>query len=316
MINIRVVLAKVRDVRRKQIWNFIKLTRPLFLMGGLMLYSLGGVIAIFEGAQFHVLRFISGQVLVTAIQLMTHYANEYFDQEGDRQNSSRTWFSGGSGVLTSGDLSPAVAQKAAFLLVGISLLALTNAGLQVPVVFILGLVSFIAAWSYSGPPFALVNTGWGELSASMVVAFLVPIVGYAMQSGGSISSTVIITSLPLVLIHLAMLIAFEIPDYKADQAVGKRTLCVRFGEEQVARLHNYAIVLAFCAMVGLSIMRWPGAQFAWLAFPLALWQSATIRRYLHRASLHYHHLTIGALGLFAITAGLWLAGYAWLYFNS
>ncbi len=302
-------------MKLKQFWNFLKLTRPLFLGGGVLLYLLGTLIALAEGASFHLLRFISGQVLVTAIQLMTHYANEYFDLESDRQNTTRTWFSGGSGVLTSGALSPLVARTAAVTLVVISGLALVIAGMQVPVVFILGLLSLAAAWSYSGPPLALARTGWGELSASMVVAFLVPIVGYVMQSGGKISVTIIVTSLPLILIHLSMLIAFEIPDYASDQATGKQTLTVRFGPSQVTWLHNLAVLFAFCFILFLSVIHWPGAQFAWLAFPLAVWQAITIKRTFRQGGSNYHWLTMRALGLFAITAGLWLAGYAWVLYR-
>ncbi len=297
-----------------RIWNFLKLTRPLFLAGGFMLYFLGTLVSIAEGAHFNLERFISGQILVTAIQLVTQYSNEYYDLEGDRLNTARTWFSGGSGVLVSGALSPKTARSAAIILVCVSLLALVFAGLLVPVVFLIGLLSLLAAWSYSGPPLALARTGWGEITASLVVAFLVPIVGYTMQTGGKISPTLLVTCLPLVLIHFAMLIAFQIPDCPSDRASGKRTLCVRFGEQQAARLHNFSLFLAFCAILGLSLARWPGAQFAWLALPLAAWQSWTIHNYIGQNIPRFHGLTMRAIGLFAATAGLWVAGYALLIF--
>jgi len=40
-----------------------------------------------------------GQVGVSAIQLMTHFVNEYYDAPRDALVAIRTLFSGGSGVL-------------------------------------------------------------------------------------------------------------------------------------------------------------------------------------------------------------------------
>lgn len=294
----------------KKIFNFIKLTRPLFLMGGFLLYLLGTCIAVVNGAHFNLQRWALGQLLVTSIQLMTHYSNEFFDLESDRLNDSRTWFSGGSGILASGALSPKTAYRATIVISIVSLVLLIIVGLQVPVVAVLGVVSFLAAWSYSGPPLYLAKSGWGELSASLVVAFLVPLTGYAMQSGGELSPILLITCLPLILIHFAMLIAFQIPDRFSDQASGKRTLCVRFGTIRAVYLHNLAILLAFCLIVVLTIIHWPGSQFAWLALPLALLQTWLIRRSVEHQRMNFQWLTIGALSLFAVTAGLWLAGFA------
>lgn len=292
-----------------RIWQFIRLTRPLFLMGGLILYLLGAMLAFSQGIPFNLPRLVMGQVLITAIQLMTHYTNEYYDQEGDRLNTNRTWFSGGSGVLPEGTITARAATLAGIIFAVLAGAALYIAGRQVPLVVLLGVLGLAAAWSYSGPPLKLVSTGFGELSASLVVAFLVPVVGYVMQSGGRLSPVIWVICLPLILIHFAMLVAFQIPDYEADRAVGKRTLAVRLGLVRTARLHNVSLFLAFCVILGLSIARWPGAQFTWLALPLAIWQAFTIRRYLSGRPPRYLWLTMGALGLFALTSGLWLAGF-------
>lgn len=289
--------------------EFIKLTRPLFLMGGFLLYALGALAAVAEGHAFHLGRFISGQLLVTSIQLMTHYVNEYFDQEGDQINTRRTWFSGGSGVLASGTLSPRVAWMAAAVLASMGVLALISAGLQVPLVLAIGGLALAAAWSYSGPPLTLARTGWGEFSASLVVAGMVPLVGFAMQSGGAISPTLLVILVPLVLIHFAMLVAFQVPDQEADAACGKRTLCVRMGLERTGRLHNLSLLLAFCVILGLFLLGWPGSQLAWLGLPVAAVQAARFQRYTRGEPGRYLWLTMRAVGLFALTTGLWLAGY-------
>jgi 1,4-dihydroxy-2-naphthoate polyprenyltransferase len=289
--------------------NFVRLTRPVFLLGGILLYILGVMVAIAEGATVNWLRLITGQLLVTSIQLMTQYSNEYYDIYCDSLNTRRTWFSGGSGVLSSGALSPETARGAALALAGLSLGMILLAGLQVPLLFFLGFISLAAAWSYSGPPLTLVSTGIGEIIASIVVAFLVPIVGYTMQTGQLGSMTLTLVCLPLVLIHFAMLVAFQIPDQEADMAAGKRTLTVRMGASAAVLFHNLALAVSFIIIIGLALTGWPGAQLAWLALPLGIWQVISVHRHLYKPTGRYFWLTIRAVGLLAGTTFLWIAGY-------
>jgi 1,4-dihydroxy-2-naphthoate polyprenyltransferase len=292
-----------------KVWLFIKLTRPLFLLGGVLLFFLGSVIAWREGAPLSLANFITGQLLVTSIQLMTHYSNEYYDQACDRLNERRTWFSGGSGVLPEGEISATIAWNATRVSAVFALIFLVIAGLQNPVLLGLGLAAMLAAWFYSAPPLALSGSGWGELSASLVVAGLVPIFGYISQSGGKISLPVILVALSLALIHMAMLIAFEIPDRYADAQTGKRTLAVRFGLVRAAQIHNLALLLAFLLIFVLAVTGKAAAGLVGLAAPLAIWQALSIYHYLNPDTHNYLGLTMKALALFTLCAALWLAGF-------
>jgi 1,4-dihydroxy-2-naphthoate polyprenyltransferase len=300
----------------QRLWYFLKLTRPVFLLGGVLLYLLGALVAIVDGAVLHIGRLLAGQALVTAIQIMTHYANEYYDQYCDRLNDSRTWFSGGSGMLTLGVLSPETARRAALIAALCAFIALLVAGGQVPAVFFIGAASLVLAWSYSAPPLALSGSGWGELAASLIVAFMVPLVGNMMQTGGRITPALLMVCLPLILIHFAMLIAFQVPDWKSDQAAGKRTLSVRLGLQRATRLHNIVLLLACILTLGLAVYRWPGAYWAWLAVPLAGWQAYAISKvFSSTGGRRYLWLTMGAVGLFALSAMLWLTGFTLHWFR-
>ena len=76
-------------------------------LGGFVLYGLGAALAVAGGAPLDRWRYVLGQLVVTATQLMTHYANDYFDLEADRANRTPTRWSGGSRVLPDGALPPA-----------------------------------------------------------------------------------------------------------------------------------------------------------------------------------------------------------------
>jgi len=67
----------------RSVYYFIRLGRPIFLGGGFMLFGLGAVMAWYSGARMNLATLLGGQIAVTAIQLMTHYSNEYFDLAAD-----------------------------------------------------------------------------------------------------------------------------------------------------------------------------------------------------------------------------------------
>lgn len=129
---------------------FIRLGRPLFLGGGFILYALGALVARWHGHAIAWRTYAIGQAAVTAFQLMTHYANDYFDYEADRANTTPTKWSGGSRVLPAGELPRHVALVAAIVLaiLGAVAAAFTRA---LPVYAAI----LVLAWCYSAPPLRL-----------------------------------------------------------------------------------------------------------------------------------------------------------------
>lgn len=159
---------------------------------------------------------------------MTHYSNDYFDRETDAIGA-RTAFSGGSGVLTSEELRPAVALISASVcgIIGISgsvAFYINGNGVAAE----LGALIAILAWSYSSPPLRLSASGLGELDTALIVGSLVPLLGFAAQTTAW-NWRVPLWSLPTGLAMFAMMICVQVPDYVADSATGKRNLLVRFG---------------------------------------------------------------------------------------
>jgi 1,4-dihydroxy-2-naphthoate octaprenyltransferase len=127
--------------------SFIILSRPFFLLGGLLLYLIGVCIAILSGSQFNPVQFVIGLLLVSSIQLMVHLSNEYFDRDVDGSpDGTRTWFTGGSGVLTTNAIDPKVALKAAMICGAISLVLLVVIAFQNLWLAVLGVLEMLAAW--------------------------------------------------------------------------------------------------------------------------------------------------------------------------
>ena len=290
---------------------FLQLTRPLFLIGGALLYGLGAAIAASAGAVIDWGRYALGQAIVTSIQLMTHYANEYFDLESDRLiGAQRTWLSGGSGVLPAGRLAPEVALNAARACAVLAIISIALALAVEPAISAIGLLALLGGWFYSAPPLRLSASGFGETTTALIVAFLAPLSGIVMQRG-PIDARLIGIALPLMLIHIAMLITFEFPDHDADRRTGKRTLAVRLGLPLASRLHAALVLAGFAAVWAGVALRWVDpAVAAWtlIGLPLAAWQIGSALRQARPPRRGDRWLTAGGLGLFALTSTTFLAG--------
>lgn len=262
--------------RLTQAIAFIHLGRPLFLAGGFILHALGISLALYWGVSFHLGAALWGQVVITAAQLMTHYANEYFDLDADRANPHRTRWAGGSGVLVAGLVPPWMALAAARLL---AITALAGMAVLVfviktgPLTAPLVLLAMGLAWFYSAPPLRLHSTGWGELTTAALVPMLTPLLGFYLQAG-ALAALPFLATFPLAAFQFAMLLVIEFPDAIGDRAGHKRTLVVRLGESAAARLHNAVLLAAYALLPGLVLLGLPSLAALAVAgsFPLAAWQ--------------------------------------------
>lgn len=205
---------------------FLRLARPHFLAGGVAGVALGAAVAHRDGARIDAADYLWAQLLVTAFQLMVHFANDYFDREGDA-GAVRTAWSGGSGVLVAGALPAAAALVAAAAcaaagLGGIARFALAGN----PAAALLGAAILAGSWIYSAPPLRLAARGLGELDAALVVGVLVPAVAYAAFAGG-VGPALLLAAAPCAAAMFLMMLAVELPDAACDAAAGKRNLVVR-----------------------------------------------------------------------------------------
>ena len=289
------------SARLRHVWNFIKLSRVVFLLGGILLYALGAALAAQSGREISWAAYILGQLLITSIQLMGQYLNEHYDMEVDSLvENNRTWFSGGSGILSEGSISPGAVLNAALVCGVVALIAGIIASFLSPWMIPIITFCFLGSWFYSSPPLSLMSSGWGELSTSVIVAMLVPLAGYCMQ-GGFPPGELWLICVPLVLVHAAMLIAFQIPDHDADLSVGKKTLTVRLGQRGAAWLVDSLIGTAFVFIFILSFSsQYPGQWMLW-ALPVALWQMVMVHRaVLSPTRVRYYLLTAGGVALFVL----------------
>ncbi len=273
-----------------------------------MVFALGVGIARYLGKPIDWGMYFLGQFWVTTLQLAGQYLNEYFDAPQDVQNTNRTPFTGGSGALGPDGLPRRTALIAAAgclaVIASLTVLLLSQASLSPTTVLIMS-IGFSGAILYSVPPVRLSTTGYGELTTSFLVANLVPAFAFLLQSG-ELHRLLAMATFPLTLLHLAMMLAFEFPDYATDLRLGKRTLLVRMGWQRAVVLNNLLILGAYLTL-GLAVVF--GLPFyialpSLLTLPLGLLQIWQMRRIADGARPNWTALTLTGIALFSVVAYL------------
>jgi len=197
--------------------------------------------------------FTLGLVAVTLIMLATYYGGEAHDVVEDRI----TWsdggnrFSGGSGVVVKGRITPNQAKR-------LSLIALLTAGLvgtlikfgykTGPWTLPLGVTGALAGYYYSKPPFRWVKRGVGELLVGFCYGWLSLATAFYLQTG-SFHYLIHWLSLPIGCTVFNVILLNEFPDYWGDCLSGKRHLVVRLGREFSSHIYGGVTLLAWIFLV-------------------------------------------------------------------
>jgi len=223
------------------------MARPSQILLVSAVYALGAVVAGARAGALDADRLLLGLVALLPVAASVHYANEYADRGTDAL-TDRTPFSGGSGALPETGLDPSLALGA-----GVTALALGTAAALAffdaiaPVGALLLAVIAAFGWQYSVGPLALAWRGWGELDNALLGGLVLPLYGFAVQTGG-VSLPAVAFFLPFAAAVFVNLLATTWPDRDADAAVGKRTLATRWSTAALRRAYAAGLAVGVGAL--------------------------------------------------------------------
>lgn len=220
------------------------------------------------------------------IQIGTNYVNDALDfikgadketRLGEARASQSGWFSSRS-VLMMGFGCFAVAAA-----LGLPLVMLGGWP-----ILVIGLISLVMGYAYTGGPFPLAYVGLGDL---FVILFfgLVAVGGVYYLQTGEFGWAAVVAGLQVGFLATVLIAINNLRDLDNDRLVGKRTLAVRLGPKRGRYEVLFLIVVAF----GLNLF-WLSQGFyyafalPWIALPLAI----RVLRALFRteAGRHYNQL--------------------------
>ena len=242
----------------------LKLARFRFLIPGLLIYTLGALLAVVNGAILDPIKFLFGYAIFGTAHLSVSFSNDYFDREADR-TAKQTPFSGGSGVLVQHpELSRFAVRFAIFLIIiSISIAILFSLVYSYgPFFLALVVLGSLLGWFYTAPPFKLAYRGLGEVSTILATGLIMPAMGYYVM-GGVIDARIVALSFPLMCYALFFILTVELPDVEVDRSGGKANLMTYKGRKAGIRL---SVIATLAATVIFTIFALLGALR-----PLEMW---------------------------------------------
>jgi 1,4-dihydroxy-2-naphthoate octaprenyltransferase len=241
------------EKRAATIKRILVLGRFHFVLGGLLLYTLGYMLARVSAVPFSLDRFIWGYAVLFYAHLSVSYSNDLFDAKGDRI-SKPTMFSGGSGVLVKHPELAKTAKKIALFLIALSFLAALGFiyayGFS-PILLLYVLIGNICGWYYSAPPLRFSHRLYGNMIFALTLCILVPGFGNYIASG-TVTSAMWLFSIPLLFYGYAFTIGVQIPDVESDRINQKKNYASVFGERT-----SYRTIAALCLLASISIYAIP-----------------------------------------------------------
>ncbi|MFD1564895.1 1,4-dihydroxy-2-naphthoate polyprenyltransferase [Haloarchaeobius amylolyticus] len=253
------------DISRTKAW--LMAARPQTLPAAAAPVIVGTGLAVADGV-FAPVPALLAFVGAALIQIGTNFANDYYDAINGADTEDREGF---TRVTQSGLISPEQVKLATVVTFGLAILSGTYlvyvGGLPI---LVIGLVSVVCGWAYTGGPYPLGYHGLGDLFV-FVFFGLVAVTGtYYVQAAavlaepltttipaGTITVAAVIASLPIAAISTAIIVVNNIRDLETDAETGKRTLAVRLGYRW-SRL-EYVAMLALAYVV--PVWFWLGTEY-------------------------------------------------------
>lgn len=197
-----------------------------------VLASIGGTLySILAGYGFDVWLAILTYIGIIFAHMSVDLINDYFDyKSGLDLDVKRTPFSGGTGVIVEGLLSPQTVYRAGILTLTIGLIiGIYLSLLRGIMVLILTVFGALTIYLYSSH---LANIGLGEFFVTLKGMFVFLGSFYVMSQ--KIVWEAMLIGLIYGLVSASVLYSNQIPDIEADSKHGRKNLTVRLG---VGRLH-------------------------------------------------------------------------------
>lgn len=236
----------------------------------------GGCAAYYHS--FRLLPFIICLAFAVMAQIVSNFANEYFDFRNGLDKKGREGFRRG---VTEGDISPK-----AMLAATIGLLAVACAvGCTLIIwggweLILVGILIAVFALAYSAGPWPLSHHGFGEV-AVIVFFGLVPVLftAYVQARSWEILPVALPLSLAIGLMGANVLIVNNYRDKDDDRDVGKKTTAVIFGRKTMGTVYFIngilAVVLCVIATIGRAPVMWQIGALVYANFHYMLWVKLT-----------------------------------------
>lgn len=254
-----------------------KLTRPHTLTAAFAPVFLGTMIALTDGT-IHFPLFFAMLTASVLIQMATNMFNEYYDfvRGLDTEQSI-----GIGGTIVRNGVKPKTVLSLAFVLYGISILIGIYICMETSwMLAVVGLLAMMVGYFYTGGPYPIAYTPFGELFSGVVMGMLLILIAFYIQTG-TVTTEAILLSIPSMLLVAAIMMSNNIRDIVGDTEGGRKTLAILVGRRNAVTILALFFVISYVWIVCLIIagIVTPWALLVMLSIRKPIGAISTFRKY-------------------------------------
>lgn len=228
-----------------------RLMRPHTLTAAFVPVFVGTMLAATQ-TRLNLLLFGAMLLASLLIQAATNMFNEYYDFVRGLDNEGSV---GIGGAIVRDGIAPQTVLGLAVGFFGLAILL----GLYISAssswwVLAAGLVSMLFGYLYTGGPYPIAYTPFGELFAGFFMGTVIVVISYFIQTR-AITAQVFLVSIPVAILIGAILLANNIRDLDGDRASGRRTVAIVLGRAGATWLLGAAFGLAYAVTGALIVAR-------------------------------------------------------------
>lgn len=231
----------VKRVKPASLQAWMLAIRPKTLPAGAMPVVLGSALAAADG-RFRPLPALVALICALGIQVATNFINEIYDfrkgaDTAERLGPTRTV---AAGLISEKKMITVSASLAgAVFLLGLYLVSI--AGWPI---LVIGLLSLLFAWGYTGGPYPIAYSGLGDFFVFLFFG-LVAVGGTYYVQAQTLTLPILLAAAAPGAFSVNILLVNNIRDIVTDRKVGKMTLPARIGGDWARRLYIALTVLAY-----------------------------------------------------------------------
>lgn len=252
MIHISQFLTEIVFHNQMKPQILLRAARVNFLPASILPFLTGTALALRSGAGLSSLKLFLGLAGVITAHIAGNLLNDYFDHRSgvDVIKKKESPFSGGSGMIQKGLVSPPEVITFAVLFLSVSIIC----GLAVfvitgdPVFLAIMVLAGIFLVGYTAPPLKLAYRMLGELDIFVLFGIFMVMSAFYLFSG-KIGLDSFFAGLPVSFLVLSVIICNEIPDTGEDEASGKHNLITFIGKEKGYLIYSMAVILSYLSVL-------------------------------------------------------------------
>lgn len=228
-----------------------KLTRPHTLTASFAPVFLGTMIALYE-ANIDWLLFIAMLLACLLIQAATNMFNEYYDFVRGLDSEESVGI--GGAIVRNGVKPKTVMQLALLLYVIAAILGIYICYESSWLLLIVGAISMAVGYFYTGGPYPISSTPFGELFSGLFMGMLIVLIAVYIQVG-SVPLFAVLLSVPSALLVAAIMLSNNIRDLVEDTAGGRKTMAILVGRKTAITILASYFVLSYLWIIGLVVLQ-------------------------------------------------------------